>query len=97
MPGWPPGCGRVLAGALGLQGVGVEYAVAAERAFRQCLRIVLERVRRRLGALVLHLQSRAAGRLGRVAFKLVQHKRDVGAVLLDGPGCTKPSTRRLLW
>ena len=81
------GLGRsILAGALGLEDGGVELAVAAIGAFGQGLGIVLEGVRRRLGALVDDLEEAAGGGLGGVAFKLVEDKGDVGAVLLDGAG-----------
>jgi hypothetical protein len=46
----------VLAGTLGLQDVSVEDPVVAIRAFGQRLGIVLEGVRRRLGAFVVDRQ-----------------------------------------
>src|SRR6516164_11693307 len=48
---------RVLGRALGLQCLGVKYAVLPEAAFRQRLGIVLERIRRGLGACIAHRQA----------------------------------------
>ena len=76
----------VLAGALGLQDIGVEDAVAAIGAHGQGLGVVFEGVRRRLGALVVDREHTAGGGLGRVALKLIQNKRHVRAALLDGAG-----------
>ena len=53
------------------------------------LGVIFESIRRRLSALVGHLQEAAGWGFGRMAFEFVQHKIDVRAVLLDGAGLHK--------
>ena len=62
----------------------MKYAVATESARRQCLRIIFERIWRRLRAFVLNLQKTAGAGLFRVALELIENKIDVRAVLLNG-------------
>ena len=47
---------RILRSALCLQSLGMKHAIASEAAFRQRLRVVFKRIRRRLGAGVAHIQ-----------------------------------------
>src|SRR6185437_8053280 len=81
--------GRILTRALGLKNAGMKDTVAPVRSFGQRLRVVLERVRRRLGALVDHFQKPARRGVGSVALKLVKDESDGGAVLDDGAGLDK--------
>src|SRR5579859_7320834 len=76
----------VLAGALGLEHVGVELSVAAVSAFGEGLGVVFEGIGWWLGAFVDDLQEAARGGFRGVAFKLVEDKGDVGSGLLDGAG-----------
>ena len=92
-PGW---AGAYLLAHLACSTVAWKTPSRPIGAFSQSLGIVLEGVRRRLGAFVDHLEQAAGGGLGRVALELIQHKGDVGAVCSIEPGCTKPSTRNWL-
>ncbi len=76
MPGWPPGCaGAYLLAHLACRIIGVEDAVAADSAYRQCLRVILECVGRRLRALVDHLQHAALGRPWESGFQTRSEQR----------------------
>ena len=90
--------GRVLAGALGLQDRGVEDAVAAIGAFGQGLGVVLEGVRRRLGAFVDDLEQAARWRpwASGSQTRSTQRSTWVPSCSME-PGWTKPSTRNWLW
>ncbi len=76
-------CRFILARAFGLQHSRVEHAITAVRPLRQSLRIILERVRRRLGSLVRHLERAAFRSLERMALELIHHKRHMRAVALN--------------
>ena len=83
-PGWPFGvAGAYLLAHLACNAVAWKTPSRPIGALSDALRIVLEGVRRRLGALVDHGKSAAGRSLGRVALKLIQNKGDVGPVLLD--------------
>jgi hypothetical protein len=64
----------------------VEDSVAAIGTFGESLSVVLESIRRWLGAFVTDFEQAASGGLGRVAFKFVEHEVDVGAVVFNGAG-----------
>src|SRR5215471_14829202 len=49
--------GRILRSALCLEGLGMKHAVFSEAAFRESLRIILERVGRRLRSGVAHREA----------------------------------------
>src|SRR5262249_54274861 len=72
--------GSILGRTLGLEFPGVEHAVTPEFADGQRLRVVLERVRRRLGAFVAHPKNLAILSLG-IHFN--QHKIRIGSNLAD--------------